>query len=93
VKNLRLLEKLATAAVLGLTMSACVVVPTPYNSYPSAGGYGDTPAPAPRYEVVPVAPFLGAIWVAGYWNWYGGRHIWMPGRWSHPHYHHHGYRH
>lgn len=97
--NLRVVKMAATVAVVGVTMSACVVVPRPYASYPSdpsypsAGGYGDAPQPpAPRYEVVPLAPFLGAIWIAGFWNWHAGRHIWVPGRWSHPHHrhHHHG---
>lgn len=93
VVKLRMVKTLATTAVLGLTMSACVVVPRPYSDYPSSGVYADAPAPAPRYEVVPVAPFLGAIWIAGSWTRYGGRHVWTPGRWAHPHHHHHhGYR-
>jgi WXXGXW repeat (2 copies) len=91
VVNLRLVKALTTAAVLGLTMSACVVVPRPYSDYPSSGVYADAPPPAPRYDVVPVAPFVGAIWIGGYWNWYGGRRVWVPGRWVPPH-HHHGYR-
>lgn len=89
--SLRLVKALTTAAVLGSTMSACVVVPRPYSDYPSSGVYADAPPPAPRYDVVPVAPFIGAIWIAGYWNWYGGRRVWVPGRWAHPH-HHYGYR-
>lgn len=85
--------KTLTAASLGLILSACVVVPTPHSSYPSSGVYADAPSPAPRYEVVPVAPFLGAIWIGGYWNRHGGRHMWVPGRWAHPHHdRHHGHR-
>ena len=91
--ELRLVKLLGTTALFGLTMSACVVVPRPYASYPSAGGYDAPPPPAPQYEVVPVAPFLGAIWIAGYWNWHAGRHVWVPGRWApRHHHHHHGYR-
>jgi hypothetical protein len=50
--------------------------------------------PAPYYEVVPVAPFVGAVWFGGYWNWYGGRYAWVPGYWGHgrPGYVWHPYR-
>ena len=91
--NLRVMKTLATAALIGLTMSACVVVPRPYGGYANSGGYADAPAPAPHYDVVPVAPFIGAIWIGGYWNRHSGRHVWVPGRWAHPHHQgHHGHR-
>jgi hypothetical protein len=44
----------------------------------------DVAPPAPYVEVVPAVPFAGAIWIGGYWGWYGGRHQWVPGRWEHP---------
>ncbi len=44
----------------------------------------DVAPPAPYVEVVPVIPFAGAIWIGGYWGWYGGRHQWVPGRWDQP---------
>jgi hypothetical protein len=52
-------------------------------------GYADgtiatLPPPAPPYEVVGVAPFVGAVWIGGYWNWYGGRYAWVPGYWGPP---------
>ena len=30
-------------------------------------------------------PFIGAIWIGGYWNWSGGRHVWTPGHYERPH--------
>ena len=44
----------------------------------------DLAPPAPYVEVVPAIPFAGAIWVGGYWGWYGTRHQWVPGRWERP---------
>ncbi len=63
----------------------------PDGSYPSAGGgvYADTPPPQAQYEVVPALPYLGAVWIAGFWNWHGGRHAWVPGRWTRPQHGHH----
>jgi hypothetical protein len=92
------------AACLGL-LTACVVAPVgPYDGYYYGGGYyggagealpvtGVAP-PAPYYEPVPVAPYVGAVWFGGYWNWYGGRYAWVPGRWGYgrPGYVWHPYR-
>ena len=36
--------------------------------------------PAPRVEVVP-PPRAGFVWVPGYWNWNGRRHVWVAGAW------------
>ncbi|MCI4441194.1 hypothetical protein [Tibeticola sp.] len=42
-----------------------------------------TPPPPPRYEWVPPPPFVGAIWIAGFWEWRNGW-VWVPGRWVRP---------
>jgi hypothetical protein len=34
--------------------------------------------PPPRYEVVPQLG-AGYVWSPGYWEWRGGRHVWVPG--------------
>jgi hypothetical protein len=34
--------------------------------------------PPPRYEVVP-ASRVGVVWVPGYWEWRGRRHVWIAG--------------
>ncbi|MEO8132965.1 MAG: hypothetical protein ABI831_03170 [Betaproteobacteria bacterium] len=38
-------------------------------------------APPPlRYEAVP-SPRNGFVWVPGYWDWRGKRHVWVGGTW------------
>lgn len=38
-------------------------------------------APPPlRVEAVP-APRVGYVWVPGYWDWRGHRHVWVGGLW------------
>ena len=38
----------------------------------------DVAPPAPQVEVVPAAR-VGYVWAPGYWNWEGGRHVWVKG--------------
>jgi hypothetical protein len=64
------------------------------NSYPNQGYtteqvytetntiYAPTAPPAPVVEVQPALPFIGAIWINGFWNWSGGRYSWVPGRYE-----------
>lgn len=42
-----------------------------YNSPP--------PPPAPYAEVIPPPPYVGAVWIRGYWRWHGGGYIWIHG--------------
>jgi hypothetical protein len=35
--------------------------------------------PAPRYEVVPVAPGGQVVWDPGHWRWSGAGYVWLPG--------------
>ena len=86
----------ALVAACAAALSACVVVPLGYYDGTYYGGYTQSyygasgeavvvstvAPPAPYAEVVPVAPYVGAVWFAGYWNWYGGRYAWVPGRWG-----------
>ena len=37
--------------------------------------------PAPKDEVKTACPAPGHIWVAGYWDWIGGHHVWRDERW------------
>jgi len=48
----------------------------------------DIAPPALRTEVVP-APRPGYVWVAGYWEYRGGKHEWVDGRWEHERSGHH----
>jgi hypothetical protein len=40
--------------------------------------------PPPRVEYVP-APRAGYVWAPGYWNWNGGRHVWVNGHYLRSH--------
>jgi hypothetical protein len=56
----------------------------PGGPYEQQGVIVDVAPPAPYVEVIPVLPFLGALWIAGYWGWQGGRHHWVSGRYERP---------
>lgn len=84
MKHLKIV--LITASTVALT--ACIVHPLPqYAAYDDGYGYRDDiveVAPPPPYpEVIPVAPYLGAVWIDGYWGWSGGRHVWNRGHYEH----------
>lgn len=38
--------------------------------------------PAPRREVVGVAPSSEDVWVQGYWAYRHGRYVWVRGHWE-----------
>ena len=87
----RHLAPLAAGALLALGLAGCVVAP-PHGAvvydnggYASAEIYAPSAPPAPYVEVQPALPFPGAIWIGGYWNWSGGRHVWTPGHYERPH--------
>jgi hypothetical protein len=54
--------------------------PNGYAPMPIETDYGPPPL---EDEDVPPIPFLGAVWVPGYWNWSGGWG-WQSGRWHAP---------
>ncbi|PIG09242.1 YXWGXW repeat-containing protein [Comamonas sp. 26] len=72
-----------TALVTAVALTGCVVAPTA----PAYGYGGDITAsvapPAPYVETIPVAPVVGSIWIGGFWDWEGGRHVWRPGHYEH----------
>ena len=76
-----LFTMLASATFLGgCVVRGSVAVPAP-------AVYVDTVAvapPPPRVEVIGVAPQPGYLWLGGYWNWEGGRHVWVAGHWEAP---------
>lgn len=90
---------IATALLIAISLSGCVVGPAPYSqvAYPSYPVYSQTapypldgvivstaPPPPPRVEVIPSLPFVGAIWISGYWNWSDNRYVWVPGHYARP---------
>jgi hypothetical protein len=68
----------AALTLLALLGTACV--PEVGVAYPAPTVEVAAPPPAVVYEPVPV-PRPGYFWVAGRWNWTGGRYAWLPGRW------------
>ncbi len=70
------IRNLALAAAVALTASACVVVPA--RGYYGGGYYAGAVTiapPAPQVEVYGAPPVAGYVWLGGYWNWVGGRHV------------------
>ena len=43
----------------------------------------DSAPPAPIAEYIPVSPYPGYVWIAGYWGWHGGWY-WVSGRYARP---------
>jgi hypothetical protein len=75
------------AALCAAALTACVVAPARPYAYGPGGGEvitADIAPPAPYVETIPVAPFVGAVWIGGYWGFRGGRHVWVPGRYEAP---------
>ena len=90
VSPIRRAARVALTAIAALVLGGCVVAPVP-SSYGYGYGYAEpgyevatVPPPAPRYEVVGVAPYPGAIWINGYWGWSSGRYVWNRGYWHAP---------
>ncbi len=42
----------------------------------------ETPPPPPIEEMRSPIPFPAALWISGFWDWNGFRHVWVAGRWS-----------
>ncbi len=73
---MRFLHGLAIAALL---LGGCVVrVPGP----PVGVVYAPVPPPAPRTEIIGVAPGPEYFWVGGHYYWSGGVYAWRPGYWE-----------
>lgn len=71
----------AAVCLAGALLTGCVVAPVA----PYRGAAVVTVAPpAPQVEVYGPPPAVGYIWIAGFWNWIGGRHVWVGGHWEAP---------
>jgi len=81
--NFRIAMPLAAAALLAVSLSACVVVPA-RPAYYGVGPVVEVAPPVPQVEVVGVPPISGQIWIGGFWGWEGGRHVWHAGHWDNP---------
>lgn len=81
------IARILSAIVLAVSMSACVVAPYRPSAAVLHGDMvasSDAQPPDPYAEVIPIAPFVGAVWLAGYWGWSAGRHVWIGGHWVRP---------
>ena len=77
----------AVCAIALFGLSACIVAPASRRAaYPvdEVVVESNVAPPAAYSEVIPVAPYPGAVWIGGYWGWSGGRHQWTPGHWTQP---------
>ena len=81
---MRTVANVAAVLIAGamLTLGGCVVAPAGPHMHGTV--VVRAAPPAPRYEVVGVAPVRGHVWIEGYWNWTGRQHVWVPGYWSAP---------
>ena len=74
-------------AVFVIAASASLVSPAVYAQVRHGHFIGDAVVvqpPVPQVEVIGVAPHPGYIYQNGYWNWAGGKHVWVGGRWNAP---------
>lgn len=72
------LRKFLLAGLCGVSLVAAAV-PVVANAQPRI--YFNSAPPPARYEAVPAAR-RGYVWVPGYWNGRGHRHIWTRGHWE-----------
>ena len=70
-------RKLLLAGLIGASLVGAAV-PVVANA---ADVYFNIAPPTPRYEAVPAAR-RGYVWVPGYWNGRGSRHVWQAGHWE-----------
>lgn len=70
---------LIPAIVIGLSTTACA---SHYGYY--GGYYAPMAPPAPRYEVMGIAPGPGYVWTNGYWAYRGRGYDWVAGSWRRP---------
>lgn len=72
-------KTLVTALLAAATLGAIAVPATSEASSPVVVSVRVAPPPL-RYEVIP-ALRRGYVWVPGYWDWRGHRHVWVNGVW------------
>jgi len=84
MKRSRLIQPVLLMALAGSTLlGGCVVHGSVGVEEPHLYvGVVAAPPPPPQVEVIGVAPQPGYVWMGGYWNWYNGRHVWVPGHWA-----------
>ena len=74
-----LVSVLFAAGTLGIVALTATYATTSEASTPVGISVRIAPPPL-RHEIIPV-PRRGYVWVPGYWNWRGNRHVWVAGSW------------
>jgi len=84
----RILEQLRRLRLgLGvLALGGCVLAPNQGHVVDGVVLVAPPPTPA---ETAGAPPEPGDVWIAGYWNWVGDRHVWVGGHWAAPRPGHH----
>ena len=72
------MKKLMTGS---LVAAALLAAAPPALARSSVDFYVGFAPPPLRVEYVP-APRVGFVWVPGYWDWRGNRHVWVKGHWE-----------
>lgn len=78
---------LVSLVALSVAASGCyaeaTTVPPPPPPTAEVTIEGEPPPPPPvQVEVQPAPPAPDYYWVVGYHRWYGGRYVWVPGRYE-----------
>jgi hypothetical protein len=83
---MRKLSALALCGLFGVAGCYGEYRTSDHGTYASVSTAVDVAPPAPIVETPPPAPYAGATWTAGYWDWHAPqrRYIWVGGRWSQP---------
>lgn len=73
--------KLKPLLIAGLLVGTLVGTGLPSVANAAVGVYLNVAPPPPRSEVVPTSR-RGYVWVPGYWDVRGHRHVWRAGYWE-----------
>ena len=76
MSSIKFTQKLLSAILISASTFGALAIP----QTSAASIYVQVAPPAPRYERFP-EPRRGFVWVPGYWDWRGHRHIWIGGVW------------
>ena len=73
--------KFRKSLLVVLCVASLGLVSAPLTASAAAAIYLNVEPPPARHETVP-APRRGYLWVPGYWNAKGNRHVWQIGHWE-----------
>ena len=70
-----------------MTLSGALLVGCVYHDRAAVSPSGEVVVvkeapPAPRHEVIAVAPSPAHVWISGYWSYHHGHYVWVPGHYE-----------